>query len=113
MYCILTKGKYACRSKEVFYSSSVQTIFKAAGLEVTVKETQHRGHATDIVRQLPLGTCDALVTVGGDGTVFEALQVLPSLPPKQAAIQKNNCCHPCHISCVCTQTVILYSSCCL
>lgn len=53
----------------------MQTILQAAGLEVTVKETEHPGHATDIVRQLALDSCDAVVAVGGDGTVFEALQV--------------------------------------
>ena len=69
-----------CRSKDVFYSSNVQTILKAAGVAVTVRETQHRGHATDIVRQLALDRCDALVTVGGDGTAHEALQVLTAVP---------------------------------
>lgn len=68
--------RYFSRSRDVFYSKNVQTILQAAGLELTVKETQHRGHATDIVRQVPVGSCDAVITVGGDGTVFEALQVI-------------------------------------
>ena len=59
----------------MFYSNDIQTIFKAAGLQLTVKETERAGHATDIVRALTPGSCDAIVTVGGDGTVFEALQV--------------------------------------
>lgn len=66
-----------CRSRQMFDSHSIQTIFKAAGLSVTVRETQRAGHATEIVRSLQLDQCDALVTVGGDGTVFEALQVMP------------------------------------
>ena len=54
---------------------------------MTVSQTHHRGHATEIVRQLPIGSCDALVTVGGDGTVFEALQVPSTM-----------CAHPlCHV----------------
>ena len=68
--------RFAHRSKQIFYSTAVQTILQAAGLDVTVKETEHPGHATDIVRQLALDSCDAVVAVGGDGTVFEALQVI-------------------------------------
>lgn len=66
-----------CRSKEQFQSIGVQSIFNAAGLELSVKETQRAGHATEMVRDMDLDTCDALVTAGGDGTVFEALQVEP------------------------------------
>ena len=66
-----------CRSRQMFDSHSIQTIFKAAGMNVTVKETQRAGHATEMVQNLQLGHCDALITVGGDGTVFEALQVMP------------------------------------
>ena len=61
----------------MFDSQSIQTIFKAAGLSVTVTETQRAGHATEMVQSLKLDCCDALITVGGDGTVFEALQVMP------------------------------------
>ena len=67
-----------CRSRQMFDSHSIQTILKAAGLSVVVKETQRAGHATEIVRSLQLDQCDALITVGGDGTVFEALQVMTS-----------------------------------
>ena len=66
-----------CRSRQMFDSPSIQTIFKAAGVSVTVKETQRAGHATEMVQSLQLDRCDALITVGGDGTVFEALQVMP------------------------------------
>ena len=66
-----------CRSRQMFDSHSIQTIFKAAGLSVTVTETQRAGHATEMAQSLQLDHCDALITVGGDGTVFEALQVLP------------------------------------
>ena len=67
------------RSKQMFNSHSIQAILQAAGLIVTVRETQRAGHATKIVKHLRLDTCDAIVTVGGDGTVFEALQVFCSL----------------------------------
>lgn len=60
----------------MFDSHNIQTIFKAAGFSMSVKETQRAGHATEMVQGLHLGHCDALITVGGDGTLFEALQVI-------------------------------------
>ena len=64
-----------CRSHTLFQSPDVQNILKAAGLSLTLKETDRAGHATEMVKELDLAACDALVTFGGDGTVFEALQV--------------------------------------
>ena len=63
------------RSKAMFQSPEIQSIFKAAGLSLSVWETERPGHASEMVKQLDLAACDALVTVGGDGTVHEALQV--------------------------------------
>ena len=48
---------------------------EAAGMQVTAIQLQHPQHATDIVRQLDLGGTDMLVCVGGDGTLWEGLQV--------------------------------------
>lgn len=59
----------------MFHSPDIQSIFKAAGLSLTVWETDRPGHASEMVKQLDLAACDVLVTVGGDGTVHEALQV--------------------------------------
>ena len=47
----------------------------AAGLKVTVHETLRRGHASDVVSGLDLSGVDLVVYVGGDGTVYEGLQV--------------------------------------
>ena len=47
----------------------------AAGLRVTVHETRGRGHACNVVAGLDLADVDMVVYVGGDGTVFEGLQV--------------------------------------
>ena len=49
-------------------------MLRAAGLEVAAQETQHAGHASQMAADLDLGRTAALVMVGGDGTVFEALQ---------------------------------------
>jgi diacylglycerol kinase family enzyme len=53
----------------------VEPIFLAAGFEMTVHETKHAGHATELVRGEKLELYLAVVAVGGDGTVFEILQV--------------------------------------
>jgi hypothetical protein len=48
---------------------------QAAGMQLTVVQTQHEGHAADITLALELDSTDMLVVVGGDGTLFEAMQV--------------------------------------
>jgi diacylglycerol kinase family enzyme len=48
---------------------------QAAGMQVTVVQTTHSGHATEVAAQLELGSTDMLLCVGGDGTLWEALQV--------------------------------------
>jgi diacylglycerol kinase family enzyme len=52
----------------------VRPVLRAAGLEVVAQETQHAGHASQMTADLDLQRTSALVMVGGDGTVFEALQ---------------------------------------
>ena len=47
----------------------------AAGLRVTVHETRCRGDATGFVASMDLRDVDMIVYVGGDGTVYEGLQV--------------------------------------
>jgi diacylglycerol kinase family enzyme len=61
------------RSKEKF-DTAVKPMLAAAGLHVTVYYTQRQAHATEITASLDLSQCDALALVGGDGTVYEALQ---------------------------------------
>lgn len=39
-------------------------------------DTTHHKHATDIARELELGKYDAIVTMSGDGLVYEVLNVL-------------------------------------
>ena len=54
-------------------------VLAAAGFEVNAHETLARGHATQIVAAEDLGSYEAVVAVGGDGTVFEVLQVRAAL----------------------------------
>eukprot|EP00884_Botryococcus_braunii_P011795 jgi/Botrbrau1/20616/Bobra.113_1s0042.1 len=56
------------------FRTQVLPILEAGGLECIVHETKHRGHATEIVKELQSAACDAIVGVGGDGTIFEILQ---------------------------------------
>ena len=72
--CILCWCRAAQRYKEV-----VRPILAAAGLQVLEHTTTHAGHATAIVQELELSGLRAVVMVGGDGTVWEALQVDPLL----------------------------------
>ena len=65
----------ARRAKRI-YERQVAPILAAAGLDVVVVETVQRGHAGKLAAALDLRQCDLLVLVGGDGTVFDALQVL-------------------------------------
>jgi predicted polyphosphate/ATP-dependent NAD kinase len=47
----------------------------AAGMSLARLVTQHAGHASQLTAELSLAAVDMLVFVGGDGTVFEGLQV--------------------------------------
>jgi diacylglycerol kinase (ATP) len=49
---------------------------KDAGHEVEDHDTLYHDHATEIVKHLDLNACDILVSVGGDGTMYEVLNGL-------------------------------------
>eukprot|EP00879_Flechtneria_rotunda_P031672 GHRR01034623.1.p1 GENE.GHRR01034623.1~~GHRR01034623.1.p1 ORF type:complete len:177 (+),score=60.27 GHRR01034623.1:702-1232(+) len=58
------------------FQSCVQPVLEgAAGMSVTSMVTQHAGHASQLVAGLNLDSVDLLAVVGGDGLVFEGLQV--------------------------------------
>ena len=50
-------------------------VLEAAGVQMDVVETRRPGHAIEIAQSVVPGSYDALICVGGDGTVFEVLQV--------------------------------------
>ena len=64
------------RARQTFVGH-VRPILEAAGFHLDVRETKGPGHATDIVKEAELQIFDAVVAVGGDGTIFEILQVQP------------------------------------
>jgi diacylglycerol kinase (ATP) len=49
---------------------------EGSGLTVQVRETTHRGHATELARAAALDGADTVVAVGGDGTVNEVVNGL-------------------------------------
>jgi|LauGreStaDraftv2_3_1035109.scaffolds.fasta_scaffold111286_2 sphingosine kinase len=63
------------RAGSVVSETLLPILREGAGLEVTVHETKRRGHAAEVVSGLDLSTTDLIVLVGGDGTVYEGLQV--------------------------------------
>jgi YegS/Rv2252/BmrU family lipid kinase len=52
----------------------------AAGVVSRITPTTHRGHATELARAAVAAGCDAVVAVGGDGTVNEAARALIGTP---------------------------------
>jgi diacylglycerol kinase family enzyme len=62
------------------FADQVQPVLEAAGVELTVHVSQRRGHGAELVRRLAPGDADAVLAVGGDGTVFDLLQGLLQRP---------------------------------
>jgi len=51
----------------------VLPMLKDAGVQVETRPTERRGHAGEMGRTLPLAGVDALLVMGGDGTLSELL----------------------------------------
>ncbi len=75
-HCVITliPSLPLCRAKKLF-EGTVRKTLDAAGVAYTLHITQRAGNAGDIAAALDLASCDALLFMGGDGTVHEALQV--------------------------------------
>lgn len=54
----------------------MQPALEAAGIQHTLHVTHSAGHAAEVAASLELQQYDALLMMGGDGTVHEALQVV-------------------------------------
>lgn len=57
------------------YERAVRPVLDAAGVTHQLHVTRAAGHGTELAASLDLAHCDALLFLGGDGTVHEALQV--------------------------------------
>lgn len=47
--------------------------FEAAGIEITIRETEYAGHAREIVQTVDFKDLDGFCAVGGDGTMHEII----------------------------------------
>jgi diacylglycerol kinase family enzyme len=64
-----------CRAERVFEREVLPVLQDAAGMRVESLVTCGPGAATNIMSQLNVSAVDLVVFVGGDGTVYEGLQV--------------------------------------
>lgn len=53
------------------FNSSVEPLFRAAGVRYTVVVTERANHARDLLRSDPLDDVDGVICVGGDGMFSE------------------------------------------
>jgi len=58
----------------------VKPVFDAAGVDLTIFETEYAGHAREFVRGLDFSEVDGFCAVGGDGTMHEVINGLLSRP---------------------------------
>lgn len=62
--------------------AEVMPHFEAAGIDVTIRETEHAGHAREMVRTMDFEDLDGLCAIGGDGTLHEIINGMLSRPDK-------------------------------
>ncbi|CEP00658.1 unnamed protein product (mitochondrion) [Plasmodiophora brassicae] len=62
--------------------SKVQPVFEAANIHITLRTTESQKHAVTIARELGADAGDALVVIGGDGTLSEVLAGMMTAPHK-------------------------------
>ncbi|RLN32620.1 hypothetical protein BBO99_00009310, partial [Phytophthora kernoviae] len=55
------------------YEQQVAPVLEQANVEVETTITQNAGHATEIMKEVPLNKYDCIVAVGGDGLLSESL----------------------------------------
>ena len=72
MYLIYNPVGGLGESKAIVHDK-VLPVLRAGGVETVLKETEYAGHPVVLTRTLDLAGIDAVVVVGGDGTVHEAV----------------------------------------
>lgn len=63
----------AGKAKKIF-ETVVKPFYVACGIELEIKYSEYANHAKEIALNLPLGTYDCVVVVGGDGFLSEVMQ---------------------------------------
>ncbi|KAL2652375.1 hypothetical protein R1flu_020503 [Riccia fluitans] len=69
------------------YHKTVEPLFKKAGIDVTVRETQFHRHAKELAKSIVLSEYDGVVCVSGDGVLTEVLNGLLERPDWEQAIK--------------------------
>ncbi|RLM92396.1 sphingosine kinase 2-like [Panicum miliaceum] len=64
-------GGRKCAKK--IYDMEIKPLFEAAGVSITVQETEYQGHAREVASSLDLGKYDGIVCVSGDGVLVEVV----------------------------------------
>lgn len=102
MHCMVTQQSYtddvaACSAKQL-YKGSVQGALEAASIQHELHVTRGPHHATEILAGLDLQGVDAVLFMGGDGTLHEGLQVLLDYPDPYRW-QPSSCCRASALTC--------------
>ncbi|KAG0539677.1 hypothetical protein BDA96_03G342300 [Sorghum bicolor] len=64
-------GGKKCARK--IYDTEIKPLFEAAGVSITLQETEYQGHAREVVYSLDLAEYDGVVCVSGDGVLVEVV----------------------------------------
>ncbi|OEL21999.1 Sphingosine kinase 2, partial [Dichanthelium oligosanthes] len=64
-------GGKKCAKK--IYDAEIKPLFDAAGVSVTVQETEYQGHAREVASSLDFAKYDGIVCVSGDGVLVEVV----------------------------------------
>ncbi|CAM0883323.1 unnamed protein product [Alopecurus aequalis] len=64
-------GGKRCANK--IYETEIKPMLEAAGVDITMQETQNQGHAGEVASSLDLARYDGIVCVSGDGVLVEVL----------------------------------------
>ncbi|CAO2178000.1 unnamed protein product [Urochloa humidicola] len=64
-------GGRKCAKK--IYDAEISPLFEAAGVSITVQETEYQGHAREVASSLDLAKYDGIVCVSGDGVLVEVV----------------------------------------
>ncbi|XP_066307116.1 sphingosine kinase 2-like [Miscanthus floridulus] len=64
-------GGKKCAKK--IYDTEIKPLFEAAGVNITLQETEYQGHSREVASSLDLAEYDGVVCVSGDGVLVEVV----------------------------------------
>jgi len=75
MKVLLVFNSFACHGRAGKILPEVEAAFIESGIGFDLAITNYPGHGTEITRNADLGLYDGIVAAGGDGTLFEVVNV--------------------------------------